>query len=106
ITDPARVGIYGMTYKENVDDIRESPTMQMLECMEKHLAHGVKVYDPYVTKDICENQYHDFDAFLNDIDILVIMVAHDEIKNADEKIKNKLILDTRNVCKLEGIYKL
>ncbi len=106
ITDPAKVGIYGMTYKENVDDVRESPTLQMLECMEKHLAHGVKVYDPYVTANICENQYHDFDKFLNDVEIVVIMVGHDEIKTADDKLKGKLILDTRNVCKLEGVYKL
>lgn len=106
ITDVTRVGIYGMTYKENVDDIRESPTLQMMECMEKHLAHGVKIYDPYVTKDLYENQYHDFDRFLNDIDILVIMVGHDEIKNSDEKIKDKIILDTRNVCHLDRVYRI
>ena len=106
ITDPAKVGIYGMTYKENVDDVRESPTLQMLENMEKHLAHGVKVYDPYVSSDMYENQYHDFDKFLSDVEIVVIMVGHDEIKNADDKLKDKIILDTRNVCKLEGVYRL
>ena len=31
ITDNRRVGLYGFTYKENVDDIRESPTLQMLD---------------------------------------------------------------------------
>jgi UDP-N-acetyl-D-mannosaminuronic acid dehydrogenase len=31
ITDNRRVGLYGLTYKENVDDIRESPTLQLLE---------------------------------------------------------------------------
>jgi UDP-N-acetyl-D-mannosaminuronate dehydrogenase len=40
MADVARVGLYGLTYKENVDDIRESPTLQMLECMERHLAGG------------------------------------------------------------------
>ena len=106
ITDISRVGLYGLTYKENVDDIRESPTMQMLECMQKHLAYGVKVYDPYVTKDLVDNQYQDFDAFLNDVEIVVIMVGHDQIKAADDKLKGKIILDTRNVCKLDGVYKL
>jgi len=37
ITDVGRVGLYGLTYKENVDDMRESPTLQMLESMERHL---------------------------------------------------------------------
>ena len=50
LTDVSRVGLYGLTYKENVDDTRESPTLQMLECMERHLASGVKVYDPLVSR--------------------------------------------------------
>ena len=31
LTDITRVGLYGLTYKENVDDMRESPTLQLLE---------------------------------------------------------------------------
>ncbi len=74
INDVSRVGLYGLTYKENVDDVRESPTLQMLECMQRHLASGIKVYDPWVQKDLVADQYHDFDTFLSDIDIIVIMV--------------------------------
>ena len=33
IKDVSRVGLYGLTYKENVNDVRESPTLQMLESM-------------------------------------------------------------------------
>jgi UDP-N-acetyl-D-mannosaminuronic acid dehydrogenase len=29
MTDLSRVGLYGLTYKENVDDVRESPTLQL-----------------------------------------------------------------------------
>lgn len=106
IKDVSRVGLYGLTYKEDVDDVRESPTLQMLECMERHLARGVKVYDPYVKKDIVENQYHDFDEFLKNIDIIVLLVSHQEIKENMEKIKDKLILDTRNICDFEEVYRI
>ena len=106
IKDVSRVGLYGLTYKENVDDYRESPTLQMLECMKRHLSRGVKVYDPFITKDMVENQYHDFDKFLNDIDMIVILVGHDEIKNNMDKIKDKVILDTRNICQIDGTYRL
>ncbi len=106
MTDITRVGLYGLTYKENVDDIRESPSLQLLEAMEKHLAPPLKAYDPYVKRDIVKNQYHDFDQFLNDVDIVVIMVAHDEIKKNMDKLKGKVILDTRNICDIEGAYKL
>ena len=42
ISDISRVGFYGLTYKENVDDVRESPTLQLLENMHKHLCGNVK----------------------------------------------------------------
>ncbi|MBQ8210612.1 MAG: nucleotide sugar dehydrogenase [Clostridia bacterium] len=106
ITDVSKVGFYGLTYKENVDDVRESPTLQMLECMEKHLASGVKVYDPFIKKDMVANQYHDLDAFLNDVELVVLLVAHDEIKENMDKLQGKVILDTRNICKLPGTHTL
>ncbi len=103
-TDITHVGLYGLTYKENVDDIRESPTLQLLESQERHLATGLKVYDPFVKKEVVKNQYHDLDAFLNDIDFVVIMVPHDEIKENMGKLKGKIVLDCRNVCSFEGVY--
>ncbi|MDF2519791.1 MAG: nucleotide sugar dehydrogenase [Clostridia bacterium] len=106
IADLSRVGLYGLTYKENVDDVRESPTLQLLEAMNKHLAEPLKTYDPYIKIDMVKNQYHNLDKFLNDIDIVIIMVSHNEIKENMDKLRGKVVLDTRNVCKLEGTYKL
>lgn len=90
------VGLYGLTYKENVDDVRESPTIQLLDVMKESAALGVKVYDPFIKSDIVDNQYHDLKAFLNDVKVVVVMVAHDEIKDNSELLKGKIILDTRN----------
>lgn len=106
ITDLSKVGLYGLTYKENVDDVRESPTLQLLECMRKHLAHGIKVYDPFVHENIVESQYQDFDKFLRRVDLVVIMVGHKQIIENMERLSGKVILDTRNVCQLADVYKL
>lgn len=107
ITDISKVGLYGLTYKENVDDMRESPTLQMLESMERHLCGDlVKVYDPFITKDIMPNQYHDLDKFINDVELVVLLVGHDEIKQNMDKLKGKVILDTRKICDLDGVYRL
>lgn len=104
ITDNRRVGLYGLTYKENVDDCRESPTLQLLNAQGRHLARPLKCYDPYVTKDIVQNQFHDLDTFLADVDMVVVMVKHDEIKENQEKLKGKVILDCCNIIRLEGVY--
>lgn len=104
ITDNRRVGLYGLAYKENVDDIRESPTLQLLEAQERHLARPLKCYDPFISKDVVQNQYHDLDAFLNDVDMVVIMVKHDEIKEHADKLKEKVVLDCCNIIQQEGVY--
>jgi UDP-N-acetyl-D-mannosaminuronic acid dehydrogenase len=106
ITDFERVGLYGLTYKENVDDCRESPTLQLLESQARHLAKGLKVYDPYVKKDMVENQYHDLGAFITDIDLIVIMVGHSEIREHQDLLAGKIILDTRHVISLPGTVRL
>ena len=104
LTDVSRVGLYGLTYKENVDDMRESPTLQLLESQERHLATGLKVYDPFITKDVVKNQYHDLDAFLADVDMVVVMVKHTEIRENVDKLAGKVVLDCHNVIDLPGVY--
>lgn len=106
INDITKIGLYGLAYKENVDDTRESPTLQLLERMDEHLAFGVKVFDPYIKERIVDHQFKNFEDFLNEIEILVIMVGHNHIKENMDLIKDKLILDTKNICAFEGTYKL
>lgn len=107
LTDISRVGLYGLTYKENVDDMRESPTLQLLESMSRHLATpAIKVYDPFIEKDVVANQSHDLDEFLSNVDIVVLLVGHDEILQNMDKLKDKIVLDTRYICHLDGTYRL
>lgn len=105
LNDTSRVGLYGLTYKENVDDFRESPALQLIEAQRRHLAQPLKSYDPFLENNvITDNQHSDFDAFLADTDMVVIMVKHDHIKQNWDKLKGKVILDCCNICPLAGTY--
>lgn len=105
MTDLSRVGLYGLTYKQDVDDTRESPTLQLLESMRDHLAPELKVYDPHVNNKVVNNQYFNFDEFLSDIDFVVIMVAHAHLNENEEKLAEKIVLDTQHVLKnIESYY--
>jgi UDP-N-acetyl-D-mannosaminuronic acid dehydrogenase len=84
--------------------MRESPTLQLLESQERHLATGLKVYDPFISKDVVKNQYHDLDSFLEAVDFVVIMVKHNEIKENMEKLAGKTILDCHNICNIPGTF--
>jgi len=102
----AKVGFYGITYKEDVDDTRESPTLQLYELLQMHLGKNAKFYDPMCKNTIIDGQVHDFEEFLDSCDLVVIMVGHEHIKNNVDCLKNKLVLDTRNICDTKGCYKL
>ncbi|EGO2646118.1 nucleotide sugar dehydrogenase [Enterococcus faecalis] len=104
ITDKNKIGIYGMTYKQDVDDIRESPTVQLFEKMESSFAEPFRVFDPMIKEKIMDNQVMDFDKFLNDSEIIVLMVEHTHLKENLSMLQNKLILDTHNL--VENAYKL
>lgn len=104
MTDISKVGLYGLTYKENVDDMRESPTLQLLESQQRHLATELKVYDPYIQENVIENQYHDLDEFLHSVDFVVVMVKHDEIIKNSNKLEGKLVLDCHNIINMTGVY--
>lgn len=100
------VGFYGLTYKENVDDVRESPTLQLYDCMKRHLANGARFYDPMVKTAMVERQYYDLDTFLDGLKLVVIMVSHDEIKENVSKLQDKLVFDTRNCVSGAHVVKL
>lgn len=99
LKDFSRVGFYGLTYKEDVDDTRESPTLQLMEKMNSYLANAPKTYDPMISATVVDGQYHDFDRFLQDIDVLVVMVKHSHLGANIESVQNKIVFDTRN-CRL------
>ena len=101
-----KVGIYGLTYKEDVDDIRLSPAIQLVDNLEKHLAFGIKTYDPYLSKKVFNNQYFDFEDFLSEIEMIVILVAHKHLREYMHLLHDKIVYDTKNVCTIGTVYKL
>ncbi len=99
IRDLTEVGIYGLTYKEDVDDIRESPTLQLLSSMEDHMVlEGCKVYDPWVSDDVVTSQVHSLAAFLENLKMVIVMVGHAQLQQDIKHFDALLLLDTRNVC--------
>lgn len=104
INGKEKVGIYGLTYKPDVDDVRESPTLQMFENMSDNFSSHFRVYDPMLSKKVIESQIFDFDEFISKSEVIVIMQSHTHIKNNLDKLKGKLVLDTQNIMK--GVYKL
>lgn len=98
IKDP-KVAAFGMTYKGNVDDIRESPSVEIIELM-KSQGIEVRIYDPHVEREDCVS----LEDAVRGADLIVILTDHNEYKNMEHKhiaelMRNPKLFDTRNIIK-------
>lgn len=105
INDLGKVGLYGLTYKEDVDDTRESPTLQLLDIIKCKGEEMPLVFDPMVQEDLVPRQCHDFGEFLSQVDMVVLLVGHSHIREHLGDLASKVVLDTRNVIS-SGVYKM
>lgn len=101
---PAVIAAYGVTFKANVDDVRESPAMEVIDLL-KEQGYEVKVCDPHVKN---AEYYGIFDA-AKDADLALMLVDHSEFKEMDYKklasvMHRKQLFDTRGfVPQTEGL---
>jgi len=102
----ARILIIGMSYKKNIEDTRESPSLKLIELIERRGAI-VDYHDPYVAEipntreyaELAGRRSADLSArSLEAYDAVVIATDHDVIDWKLVARHAKLVLDTRNVC--------
>jgi len=104
-----KVCILGITYKPDVDDIRESPIIHLIDLMEAQGGFDIRVYDPFVS----EHRYlhRDIEAAAAGCDLLVLGVNHkvfDKInyRTIQEVMRSKNIFDTRNFIDMKQVEEL
>ena len=113
--DKKNIGILGVTYKANTDDIREAPSLSIIpDLIDK--GFNISIYDPQANKvGIKEfekaNLQTDIYSVAKNSDCLVILTEWAQIKNMDLKkisnIMNKpIIIDFRNLFSLDEMKKL
>ena len=102
----ARVQILGLTFKENVPDLRNSKVMDIIKELEEF---GIQVYakDPYADIDEIKREYGiDIDTNENDekVDAIIFAVSHNEYTNLTiDEIKNMLKEDSNLVFDIKQI---
>lgn len=87
------LGCLGISFKPNVDDVRESPALQIVRELIKS-SESVMVSDPNI-KNFSEFDLHDLNKLLDEADILIILVNHKEfdLNKFKNRLKNKKVLD-------------
>lgn len=103
----SKVLILGMAYKPNIDDLRESPGLEIYELFKEHGAQ-VNYYDPYATHftDKTGDKVYTIDydlPTLQTYDCMVLVTNHQSFDYKQLADLNIPILDTRNAFK--GIHR-
>lgn len=95
--DPV-IGCLGITFKANIDDLRESPSLDIVKTLLNADIGTVMVCDPNVASCKAPFPLHDLKDVLKKSDILLLLVDHHEFKEIDfEIIKDKVVIDTKGV---------
>lgn len=99
----AKVGVLGVAYKANVDDVRESPSMEIINILKSKGAE-VFVFDPHV---MGVGNVRDLDELFNKSDYVIVATDHNEFRSMDlsllKKHKILAIIDGRNCLDKEKI---
>lgn len=109
--EKAKIAVLGLTYKGDIDDIRESPALDIYQTLESNPAYSVKAFDPHVKAPFVENN---LDQTVDQADVVLILTDHSEFKALEPSdfhlAKNAVILDTKAIatnCKtMENYYDL
>jgi len=105
IGDP-KISIFGITYKGNVDDVRESPVLKIIDILKSENIE-LSIYDPHITEpQKREYGLTEFEESVSNSDIIIIGADHNEFEDLDpnkiaNKMRNAKVYDTKNILDKE-----
>jgi UDP-N-acetyl-D-mannosaminuronic acid dehydrogenase len=92
------IGCLGLTFKANIDDLRESPSLDIVQDLIKLNIGRIVACDPNVEQSKTKIPLVDLKTVLKEADIIVLLVDHKEFKAIDpDTLKDKVLIDTRGV---------
>lgn len=95
----ARICCLGITYKADVDDIRESPALEVAQRLKKRFGSSVAISDPFVPS-LDGKRLPSWKKGIANADIVVLLVDHREFRSIPlTLLRRKTVIDTRGVWK-------
>ena len=97
--DAEKISVFGVAYKGNTDDARESPAFEIITGL-KAAGYEIAIHDPHFDNP----DYLDFDEATKDSSLVLILTDHDQFKDLDyeslsKNMKKGIIFDTKNIIK-------
>lgn len=102
-----RVAVLGLAFKANIDDMRESPSLEVIKHLEE-IGLDYTAYDPHIKENKIANQTQSLEEAVKHADLVLILTNHDEFKtlNPDsfaDQLRTKHVFDTKN-CIVRNVW--
>lgn len=98
LRDPI-IGCLGVTFKADVDDLRESPALGIVKRLAEENVGTLLVSDPHV-RELDGFELCNLDAIIQKCDIVLMLVDHKEFKKLSaQELKEKIVIDTRGAIR-------
>lgn len=99
-----KIAVLGVTYKADVDDIRESPAMEIVELLSE-AGFSLSIHDPHVRT--IDPRFVSAEDAMRDADLILLLTDHTEFRAMDfspyvKGMRNRMLFDTRNSVKAEN----
>lgn len=97
IIPEGKISIFGVSYKGNTGDDRESPAYEIIALLENK-GYEIAIYEPHIERD----NFVDFNEAIKGSNLILILADHNEFKEMDyesikDKMKTPIIFDTKNI---------
>ena len=100
------IGVLGVAYKANVDDVRESPAVKIIKQLEKYGATPL-IFDQHIPE---RSTVKNLDELLKKSKAIILVTDHTEFKTIDprtfKKFGIKVVIDGKNCFDKNAIEKL
>jgi UDP-N-acetyl-D-mannosaminuronic acid dehydrogenase len=101
-----KIAVFGLTYKGNIDDVRESPAIEIYKKMAGNPRYQVQAFDPHVKQDQVSFPLVSLEEAVKDAHVTVILADHNEFKQLTGKefqsMKTPIVFDTKNCTSLNS----
>ena len=92
------IACLGLAFKANIDDLRESPALEITRELIDSKIGTVIACEPNINSELTGIKLHELEYAIQNADIILLLVDHEEFKGLDmERLKNKTVIDTRGI---------
>jgi len=99
----ASVACFGLAFKANVDDLRESPAVEIAHRLSEKYGQRIRIVEPYISElprkiAECGARLTDVDEAIRSCEIGIVLVDHDQFKMIPlAERRHMAVIDTRGI---------